>query len=103
MSESSSERVEVPTRHYMVSLTATGIEEPSGDQLAFAFSDALRRCGLQPEMARAYTSTYAIDPVSVGLKDAWMKIDPDDRVEIGRRWPSIASAIIFLTGMGEEG
>ena len=100
---SESYRIEVPTRHYLVSLTATGPEEPSGEQLAFALSDALRRCGLQPEMARAYTSTYSVDPVAVGLKDAWMKIDPDDRVEIGRRWPALASSIIFLCGIGENG
>lgn len=93
----------IPTRHYLVSLTAKGPTEPEGDALAHALSKAIGSVGLLPMMARAYTSTYSVNPTDVGLKDAWLQIPPDARVILGREYPSLVASIIFLTGMGEDG
>lgn len=100
----SDEPVSQLQRAFLISGTyrcGTGSVIPSRD-MSHAVTEFLDTCDVDPGMIMSYTQSYFIRPETVALKDVWLATGDEERANLARAFPEIATAISVLVG-GDEG
>jgi hypothetical protein len=70
--------------------------------MSHAVTEFLDTCDVDPGMIMSYTQSYFIRPETVALKDVWLATGDEERANLARAFPEIATAISVLVG-GDEG
>lgn len=79
-------------------LIAVGANQAAQDRdtLMANVTQAFLASGVEPQFGLIYTSQYHINPLEIGLRDAWLHLTDEQRRDIEKAYPALGLAISLM-------